>query len=449
MTNPTLDSLSMALASGTTTARALVDASLARIADPQGEGARTFIAVDHEGARAAADYHDALRRQGRAVSRFAGIPFSAKDLFDLSGQVTTAGSKVLQGTAAAAADAPALARLRAAGFIPIGRTNMTEFAYSGVGLNPHYGTPRSPFDRQTGRIPGGSSSGAGVSVADGMVALAAGSDTGGSCRIPASYCGVVGYKPSHGLVPLAGAYPLSPSFDTVGPLANSVACCAAAFAIMAGTGDTAVRPRSPGGLRFAVLRDFVLDGLEPAVASAFQRVLSALTRSGAELAELAFPELAELPRINAKGGIVGAEAFHVHRARLADREVAYDPRVATRIRLAEAVSAADYLDIQHRRRELIALMEQRYTGFDAVVWPTTMNTPPPIAALADDQDYLKFNGMALRNTAVGNFLNGCAISVPMHQSGEAPCGFMLFAPWGLDKPLLDVAAGVEDVLRVA
>ena len=273
MVKTTIAGLARNLADGKITSRSLVEASLAAIADPAGEGARAFIATDPDGARAAADHSDALRKRGRAPSRFAGIPFSAKDLFDLAGEVTTAGSKVLAEAAPAKADAVAIARLKAAGMIVIGRTNMTEFAYSGVGLNPHYGTPRSPFDRATGRIPGGSSSGAGVSVADGMVSLAIGTDTGGSCRIPASYCGVVGYKSSHGRVPLTGTYPLSFSFDTIGPLADSVACCASADALMAGDWDGVAPKRSVKGLRLAVLRDFVLDGLEAPVAMAFEDCL--------------------------------------------------------------------------------------------------------------------------------------------------------------------------------
>jgi aspartyl-tRNA(Asn)/glutamyl-tRNA(Gln) amidotransferase subunit A len=323
---------------------------------------------------------------------------------------------------------------------------MTEFAYSGVGLNPHYGTPRAPFDRATGRIPGGSSSGAGVAVADGLVSLAIGSDTGGSCRIPASYCGVTGYKPSHGLVPLTGTYPLSFSFDTIGPLANSVACCAAAHAIMADDVVAPVTPRAPGTLRLAVLRDFVLDGLEPAVEQSFQRALKMLGQAGAGLSDLAFPELKDIPAINAKGGIVAAEAFQHHRARMAAVGDAYDPRVRSRMQLAEGILAADYLDYFESRRAMIALFAARSTGFDAVILPTTLNTAPPIAALTADQDYLRYNAMSLRNTYVGNFLNGCAISIPMQAQGEAPCGLMLMAPWGRDRALLDVAAGVEAAL---
>ena len=234
---PTLAELSRHLAERKLTSRDLVERALALVADPAGEGARAFVAVDAEGARAAADFIDQQRKRGRQVSPLAGIPFSSKDIFDLAGEVTTAGSRVLRNAPPATADAAAIARLKVKGMIVIGRTNMTEFAYSGVGLNPHYGTPRSPFDRATGRIPGGSSSGAAVSVVDGMVALGIGTDTGGSCRVPASYCGIVGYKSSHGRVPLTGCNPLSTSFDSIGPLATTVACCATADAVMAGDWD--------------------------------------------------------------------------------------------------------------------------------------------------------------------------------------------------------------------
>jgi aspartyl-tRNA(Asn)/glutamyl-tRNA(Gln) amidotransferase subunit A len=441
--------LARQLAEHQVTSRDLVEQSLARIADPAGEGARAFTAVDAEGARAAADFADGQRRRGRQVSALAGIPFSSKDIFDLAGEVTTAGSQVLRNDPPAKADATAIARLKHAGMIVIGRTNMTEFAYSGVGLNPHYGTPRSPHDRATGRIPGGSSSGAAVSVADGMVALGIGTDTGGSCRVPASYCGIVGYKSSHGRVPLTGCNPLSASFDTIGPLANTVACCATADALMAGDWDGVVPERQARGLRLAVLKDVVLDGLAPQVEQDFARALGALQAAGAVLSEMSFPELREIPAINAKGGIVAAEAWATHRARIAAAGAAYDPRVRFRIEAAESISAADYLGYVARRREMIALFAQRFTGVDAVLLPTTLNTPPAIAELADDKDYMRFNAMSLRNTYVGNFLNGCAISLPVHGRGEAPCGLMAMAPWGHDRSLFGVAGALERVLAGA
>src|SRR5947209_7127231 len=205
--------------------RGLTEECLARIENKAGEGQRTFLKVHAEAALAAADFHDRMRASGAAVSRFAGIPISIKDLFDIAGDVTTAGTMVLRDAAPAAADAPAVARLRAAGFVAIGRTNMTEFAFSGIGINPHYGTPLSPYDRKARRIPGGSSSGAAVSVSDGMAIGAIGTDTGGSCRIPAALCGVVGFKPTAARVPKQGAFPLSITLDSIGPVAASVACC--------------------------------------------------------------------------------------------------------------------------------------------------------------------------------------------------------------------------------
>ncbi|MDO8353172.1 MAG: amidase family protein, partial [Aestuariivirga sp.] len=300
----TLDGLASELRDGNTSSRKLVEQALAKISDPAGEGARAFIKVDAEVALAAADYQDRLRRQNRQPSPFAGIPISVKDLFDLAGEVTTAGSKVLKDAAPALVDAPAIAHLKSAGLVVLGRTNMTEFAYSGVGLNPHYGTPRSAFDRKTGRIPGGSSSGAAVAIADGLCALSIGTDTGGSCRIPAAYNGIVGYKPSTGRVSTRGVYPLSSRFDSVGPLGNSVACCAAADALMAGDWAGKIAVCEVSTLRIGVLKTAVLEGLDTDVAAAYERALSQISKAGASLVDLAFEELLEMPSLTIKGGIV-------------------------------------------------------------------------------------------------------------------------------------------------
>src|SRR5215831_9925247 len=251
--------------------RSLVEECLARIADAAGEGRRVFLKVHADQARASADYIDGLRRHGAAPSRFAGLPVSVKDLFDMAGDVTTAGSTALRDAPAAKRDATVVARVRAAGFIPIGRTNMTEFAFSGIGINPHYDTPRNPYDRATGRIPGGSSSGAAVSVSDGMAIGALGTDTGGSCRVPAAMCGIVGYKPTARRVPIEGVLPLAPSLDSVGPLANSVACCAAIDAVLAGEPLPAPRAFPIAGMRLAVPTNFFLDSLDGTVAAAFEQ----------------------------------------------------------------------------------------------------------------------------------------------------------------------------------
>src|SRR5579862_7749023 len=262
MPNPTLAALADDLDAGRTSARKLVEDCIARIADPVGEGQRAFIHVDREAALEAADAMDRLRKAHAAPSRFAGIPVSIKDLFDIKGQVTRAGSRALEDSAPAAADAAVVARLRGAGFVVIGRTNMTEFAYSGIGINPHYGTPKSVWRRDVGHVPGGSSSGAAVSVADRMAHGALGTDTGGSCRIPAAYNGIVGFKPTQRRVPLEGGVPLSFTLDSFGPLARTVACCAVLDAVLAGEPVVAPQPRLIKGMRLAVPTTVVLDDLD-------------------------------------------------------------------------------------------------------------------------------------------------------------------------------------------
>jgi aspartyl-tRNA(Asn)/glutamyl-tRNA(Gln) amidotransferase subunit A len=442
----TLAALAEELREVKASSRELVEQALAKISDPAGEGARAFIKVDVSGARAAADYQDLLRRGGRAPSVFAGIPISVKDLFDLAGEVTTAGSKVLKGAAPAVADAPAIAALKSAGLVVLGRTNMTEFAYSGVGLNPHYGTPRSAYDRKTGRIPGGSSAGAAVAVADGMCAMGIGSDTGGSCRIPAAYNDIVGYKPSTGRVSTRGAYPLSPRFDSVGPLGNSVACCAAADAVMAGDWSGRIEARDISTLRIGVLKTAVLEGLDAEVALSYERALARLAKAGATLVDFAFDELLELPSLTIKGGIVAAESYAYHRSLIAQRGAEYDPRVRMRLEAAGAISAVDYLSILKRRGEIIARFNGCAQGFSTIALPTVMNVPPPIAALDGDQDYLRFNSMSLRNTYVGNFLDCCALSIPVNEPGAAPVGLMLMGAWGQDQNLFSVGQAVEQFL---
>jgi aspartyl-tRNA(Asn)/glutamyl-tRNA(Gln) amidotransferase subunit A len=443
----TLDALSKNMGSGKTTARSLIEQALANINDKSGEGERAFIRVDAEGALAAADYSDQLRKANRHPSPFAGIPISVKDLFDLAGEVTTAGSVVLKSQPPALRDAPAIAALKSAGFVVMGRTNMTEFAYSGVGLNPHYGTPKSAYDRKTGRIPGGSSSGAAVSVAGKMCAVGIGTDTGGSCRIPAAYNGIVGYKPSTGRVSTTGAYPLSQRFDSIGPLGNSVACCATVDAFMANDWSGQIVKREASSLRLGVLKTVVLDGLDPVVATAYEQTLKRLSKAGVTLQDLLFEELLELPSLTRKGGIIAAEAYAHHRKLLEQKGEQYDPRVRTRLLPAADISAADYISILKRRAEIIARYNHVTTDLAAVVLPTVPNVPPPIAALENDADYLRLNGISLRNTYIGNFLDACAISIPMNAPGEAPVGLMLMNVWGCDAGLFSTAEAVEHIIQ--
>ena len=436
----TLEQAANALAEGSTTSRALVEECLARIADSAGEGARAFIKIDPGWALALADAMDALRRVGRAPGRYAGIPVALKDLFDVAGQPTPAGSRVLADAPPAAAHAPVVARMLGAGFVPVGRTNMTEFAFSGLGINPHYGTPLSPWDRAARRIPGGSSSGTAVAVADGMAVAGLGTDTGGSCRIPAAFCGVVGYKPT------ARRVPLSPSLDSVGPLAPSVACCAVIDAVLAGDTPVPPEPASLSGLRLAVPQNLVLDGLDATVATAFARTLSVLERAGARLIHTRFPQFEEIQMVNAKGGFAASEAYAWHRALLAEKGAGYDPRIRVRIARGERMSAADYLDVVAARARLVAQFDARTEEYDCVVMPTVPIVPPRVADLDDEAEYNRINMLILRNTALGNFLDRCAISLPCHRVGEAPVGLMLMGETLGDARLFRIAAGVEAAL---
>src|ERR1700748_3219756 len=345
MPNPTLAALANDLETGRTTARKLVEECIARIADPAGEGQRTFIHVDKDAALAAADAMDHLRKANAAPSRFAGIPVSIKDLFDIRGQVTRAGSRALEDSAPADKDAPAVARLRRAGFVVIGRTNMTEFAYSGIGINPHYGTPKGAWQRSVGHVPGGSSSGAAVSVADGMAHGALGTDTGGSCRIPAAYNGIVGFKPTQARVPLDGGVPLSFTLDSFGPLARTVSCCFTMDAVLADEPVTELRPRPIKGMRLAVPTTVVLDALDDAVAQTFNRALETLARQGALIERIEVPEFLDIGVMNTKGGFSAAESYAWHRFLLTSQGEVYDPRVSVRILRGKAMSAADYVDL--------------------------------------------------------------------------------------------------------
>lgn len=440
-----------ALELGRTSASALVDAALDRIADPAGEGARTFTAVHAESARRSAQAMDALRHAGRAPSPWAGIPVTVKDLFDEHGHPTLAGSIARRGAAAAARPAPVVERLQRMGFIILGRTNMTEFAFSGLGVNPHYGTPRSPWDRATGRLPGGSSSGAAVAAADHMGFGGLGTDTGGSCRIPAALCGVVGYKPTARRVPIAGVLPLAPSLDSVGPLARSVACCALLDAVIAGTEDPQPLPhRGVAGLRLGLPRGtFLTEDMEPAVAAAFERALARLAAAGAHVELFDLPELAEIPQVNAAGGFAASEAWEWHRGLIARAGDRYDQRILARIRRGERMSAADYIALVQARARICAAVARRTAAYDAVIGPTCPLVPPPIAAVEPEDAYNRINMLLLRNTAVGNFLDRCSISLPIHRPGEAPVGLMLTGETMADRHLLTVAASVEAALAEA
>ena len=443
----TVATLGKDLSAGKVTSRALVEQALGRIADPAGEGARAFMKTYAETALAEADHSDRLRRAGIVRSPIEGIPVSVKDLYDVAGDVTRAGSKVLDDAAPAAADAPAVARLRAAGAVIVGRTNMVEFAFGGVGLNPHYGTPKNPYDRATGRVPGGSSSGAAVSVADGMCAMGLGSDTRGSVRLPAALCGVAGFKPTASRIPRDGAFPLSWTLDSVGPLANSIACCASYDAILAGIAPTPLPTLPMKGLRLMVPRCNLIEDLDPAVAKAFERVLSALSKAGALVTELDVPVFTQSMDLYKNGGFAGPEAYQIHRTLLETRAAGYDPRVSERVVLGRNVTAADYIQLGFDRAALIRAAEALGASFDAMLYPTVAATAPTIEETTrTDEDYFRWNMRLLRNTGLGNILDGCGATLPCHLPGDAPVGLSVAGFAGADRRVLAIALAVEGAL---
>lgn len=444
----TIAEAAAALAAGRTSAAALTDAALARIAAPDGEGGRAFITVHADTARASAAAMDALRAAGRAPSAYAGIPISIKDLYDEAGVTTRSGSVALKGAPAAKATAVSVQRLIRAGFVILGRTNQVEFAFSGLGVNPHFGTPRSPWDRAVGRLPGGSSSGAGVAVADGMGFAGLGTDTGGSCRIPAALCGVVGWKPTARRVPITGILPLATSLDSAGPLARSVGDCAVVDALMAGAEDAiAPKPLPMKGVRLGLPRGtFLTDGMDGTVAAVFGRTLTRLSAAGAQVIEFDMPELEQIAAANAAGGFAASEAWAWHHGLVAETAGAYDPRILKRIRRGEQMSAADYVELLAARARIIAAIAPRTAPFDAVIGPTCPVVPPRIADVEAEPDYNRINMLLLRNTSVGNFLDRCSISIPCHAEGEAPVGLMLTGEHMGDARLFQVAMAVEAVL---
>jgi aspartyl-tRNA(Asn)/glutamyl-tRNA(Gln) amidotransferase subunit A len=442
----TVAQLAADLDAGRTSSRELTEQALARIDDRAGEGARVFLKIYADAARAEADHSDRLRNLGVRRSAVDGLPVSLKDLFDLAGEVTRAGSKIRNDSAKADRDAAAVARLRAAGAVFIGRTNMTEFAFGGLGLNPHYGTPRNPYDRKTGRVPGGSSSGAAVAQADGMAVMSLGSDTRGSIRGPAALCGVTGWKPTARRVPREGAFPLSFTLDSVGPLANSVACCAAYDAILAGEPDAALPRLEAKGLRLLLPRSSAVEDLDQDVARAFQSSLSTLSKAGAVISERPVPQFDRQGEYFKGGGYAGAEAYHIHRANQ-ERIGEYDPRVGKRILLGKSITASDYLAFGDLRAQFIREVERLAAGFDAILMPTTPCIAPTIAeADVSDDDYFRWNMRVLRNNGLINFLDGCAASVPCHEPGAAPVGLMVCGVAGTDRHTLAVSAAIERAL---
>jgi aspartyl-tRNA(Asn)/glutamyl-tRNA(Gln) amidotransferase subunit A len=375
--------------------------------------------------------------QVRSAGALAGMMVSIKDLFDEAGQVTAAGSAILRTAAPAQVDAPVVARLKAAGAVPCGRTAMSEFAYSGVGLNPHTGNPGNA--RDPSRISGGSSSGAAVSVALGLADVALGTDTGGSVRIPAALNGLAGFKPTQSTVPLAGAFPLSQSFDSIGPLAPRIATCAAVHAVLSETSAPAIADRP---LRLAVLQGPLMQGLDKQVAADFDAALVSLRAAGHVLSEATLPELEGFGDVNRI--VVATEAHAIHAHHLGGLQSMGDPRVLRRIMAAEGFGPSEYADRLAHRARAIAAFQKLADGIDAFIVPTVPTIAPMITEVEADFDRL--NALMLRNPSAVNFLDGCAATVPMQRARRLATGFMLFAPAGQDWQVLHAAGRIETLL---
>jgi aspartyl-tRNA(Asn)/glutamyl-tRNA(Gln) amidotransferase subunit A len=439
---PDLIAVRAALRAGRGSAQAEMLSSIARA--QSAACAKVFLKPQFDEALAAAAA-PGIERQA-----LAGLAVSVKDLFDIAGQTTAAGSAVLDDAPPAPVDCPAVARLKAAGGVVIGRTNMSEFAFSGVGTNPHFGTPANAASQQVALIPGGSSSGAAVSVATGAAFVGLGSDTGGSIRIPAALNGIVGFKSTARWVPTQGVLPLSGTLDTVCAVTRSVRDAILVHEILAARRVT--RSLAPlRTYRLAVIKPLMQDDLDATVASAWQRSLDNLRAGGTQIDEIDLPLLAELPALQAGGGFPVAESFAWHR-RLMERDAArYDPRVLARIQRGAAMRSHEYLDLHTARRDWIARMEAAFQNFDAVLSPTVPIVAPSIASVAPggerDEAFFKVNALLLRNTSVVNMLDGCAMSLPCHAPGELPVGLMVWAGALRDDTVLNVATQIEALLQ--
>ena len=422
-------------------ARERLERALACICNPLGEGQRTFLTLYRQAAYEAADAADRRAREGIQLGPLDGAIVSIKDLFDVAGEPTRAGSTTCANAPPAEHDAPIVQRLRRAGAVIIGKTNMSEFAFTGVGANPHYGTPGNPSDRD--RVPGGSSSGAAVAVADQMCEISIGTDTGGSTRIPAALCGVVGYKPTKTRIPTIGAFPLSPTLDSIGPLAKSVESCAKADGILAGEPPRDLRPAALQGLHMGIPEGLPFEDIDSIVAGRFEATVSQLDRVGVRLSDMKFSIFDDMAQVQSPATIATVEAYRIHHERISAHGADYDPIVRSRIETGSAVSASDYRRMRKDRDRLVEEMDSHLAEVDALLLPTTPIVAPTMAEVSSHKGFNRNNRLLLRNTAIANFFDLCAISLPIAHGAGLPSGLMLFARRGQDRRLFEIAAAIE------
>jgi aspartyl-tRNA(Asn)/glutamyl-tRNA(Gln) amidotransferase subunit A len=406
-----------------------------------------FTRLYADAAQVTAQRCDAQAQAGHGAGALHGVCITIKDNIDVAGETTMAGGMVCAGEAPALHDAPVLQRLRDAGAVVLGKTNMSEFAFSGVGINPHHGTPANPADTAHARVPGGSSSGAAVSVALGLAEVGIGTDTGGSIRIPAALCGLVGYKSTQLRIPCTGVMELSRTLDTVGSITRSVRACLVVDAVLSRlplpTDATALR-----GLRFAVPQTLMMDDVDATVAQAFVRTLRRISEAGAQVVEIPFTALGDIAALSMPGGFSPIESFAAHHARLERGAHQIDQRVVARMMLGKGISAQDYLELHNRRNAWIAAAQQTLHGFDAMLCPTVPIVAPLTEPLLNDDDaFFKVNRLLLRNPSAINYMDGCAWSLPCHEAGELPVGLMVSALAGQDAHLARVALALENLIH--
>ncbi|MHC1550051.1 amidase [Phyllobacterium sp. K27] len=405
---------------------------------------RIFTRVYAVSARREAEASDNRLRKNEALGPLDGRIVSIKDLFDVAGETTLAGSVIRKTAAAASDDALIVQRLRAAGAVITGKTLMTEFAFTAVGLNPHYPTAGNAVD--SSRVAGGSSIGAGISVAEGTSEMSIGSDTGGSIRIPAALNGVTGFKPTAKRIPLQGAFPLSPSLDSVGPLARNVSDCAFTDSILAGEQPRPLDAISLSGLRIGVPRGVLFENMEPEIEKAFNVSLQACEKAGAVIVDCSINDLIEaMAQATLVGSIAGIEASRVHAGWLRNKTLDVDQRVQRPLLRRLETSESDYIDLMMKRQSLVREMDQRIKAYDFLALPTVPILAPTIKAVSDEHFYRETEALLLRNTQVANQFDLTAISLPMPDTAM-PAGLMLMAQHGTDRRLLAMALSVEHIL---
>ena len=442
--------IALAYRSGEANPVELTECVLERIAKAKGDN--IFITGSAARARAEAKKAQGRYEVGAPLSPLDGVPIAWKDLFDVAGTPTTAGSKLFGGGPAKTADLACVANAAAAGMVSVGKVNLSELAYSGLGLNPHFGTPVNPNDRKTLRSPGGSSSGSGAAVAGRLVPCAIGSDTGGSVRIPAAFNGVVGFKTSTGRIDANGLVPLARSYDTIGPLARSVEDCILLDMALRGAVTTPVRRGELSSLTVLAPQNVVLDDAEEAVVENFERSLEALARAGVSVRRERVETLDEILDMNAGyGTLTAAEAYNEYRDVIDSEKVeTIDRRVVKRIMDGKHMSANDLLSIQRGRNKLIPKFHAQL-GAALLVMPTTPITAPEVAPLeASDEVFHRVNLRALRNTMLGNILDLCGVALPNGRDSKGlPTSFLVQAGHGDDERLLGHALEIERIVSDA